>query len=140
MLGKTLERIQVQRLSYYAAKFNLFPSNQYGGINGHSAQDPVVSIVHDIEAAWNHNRTTTLLTFDIMGYFDFSPHSFLIDTLRHFHIPLPTVRWVHSFIQDKQAAICLDGKRDELKPVRSGIPQGSCISPILAAFFTTEGE
>ena len=79
---KTLERIQAWRLSYYAAKFNLFPSNQYGGINGHSAQDTVVSIVHDIEAVWNHNRTTTLLTFDIMGYFNFIPHSFLIDTLR----------------------------------------------------------
>ena len=47
------------------------------------------------------------------------------------------VRWVHSFVQDRQAAICLDGKRDELKPVRSGIPQGSCVSLILVAFFTT---
>src|SRR5258708_2534495 len=33
-------------------------------------------------------------------------------------------------------AICLDGKWDELKEVRTGVPQGSCASPILAAYFT----
>ena len=33
-------------------------------------------------------------------------------------------------------AICLDGKWDELKEVRTGVPQGSCASPILVAYFT----
>ena len=137
VLGKTLERIQARRLSYIAAKYHLFPSTQYGGISGRSAQDAVLTIVHDIEAAWNHNRATTMLTFDITGYFDNIPHGYLIDTLRNHRIPLPIVKWVHSFIQERQATICLDGKRDGLKPIRTGVPQGSCTSPILAAYFTS---
>src|SRR5258708_16535782 len=32
--------------------------------------------------------------------------------------------------------ICLDGKQDHLAPINTGIPQGSCVSPILAAYFT----
>src|SRR5258708_33366881 len=33
--------------------------------------------------------------------------------------------------------IWLDGKRDELHPTHTGVPQGSCISPILAVYFTS---
>ena len=136
VLGKTLERIQARRLSYFAAKYRLIPSSQYGGIASRSAQDAVISLVHDIEAAWNHDRATTMLTFDITGYYDSIPHAHLISTLRDFHIPLPITKWVYSFVQERQASICLDGKREALKPVRSGIPQGSCASPVLAAYFT----
>ncbi len=55
VLGKMLERIQVWRLTYIAAKYNLFPSTQFGGITGRSVQDAVLAVTHDIEAAWNHD-------------------------------------------------------------------------------------
>ena len=110
--------------------------SQFNGISGHSAQDAVLSIVHDVKATWNHNRTPTLLTFDITGYFNFIPHHYLIDTLRRFHILLQTTKWVYSFVKDREASICLNGKKDSLKPFRSGIPQGSCMSLILVAYFT----
>src|SRR5258708_1885854 len=50
---------------------------QYGRITGRSAQDAVLAIVHDIEAAWNHDCTTTMLTIDITGFFNTIPHSYL---------------------------------------------------------------
>ena len=55
VLGKSLKRVQAQRLSYYAAKLKLFPSTQYGGITGRLAQDAILAVMHDIEATWNHN-------------------------------------------------------------------------------------
>jgi len=108
VLGKTLERIQARRLAFFAAKYHLFPSTQYGGITGRSAQDAVLSIVHDIEVAWNHDQATTMLTFDITSFFDTIPHSFLIDSLCKSNIPLPIVKWVYSFIQERHATICPD--------------------------------
>src|SRR5258708_20693771 len=41
-----------------------------------------------------------------------------------------------SFLLDHKVAICLNGKCNKLKEVRTGVPQGSCTSPILAAYFT----
>ena len=78
-----------------------------------------------------------MLTFGITGFFDRIPHAHLTDTLQRYHIPLPIVRWVHSFLQERKTALCLDGKRDELGPVETGVPQGSCVSPVLAAYFTS---
>ena len=132
-----MERVQAQRLLYYAAKYRLFPSTQYGGITRRSAQDAVMTITHDIEATWNHDQAVSMLTFDITGFFDTIPHAHLLDTLHKCHILIPIVKWVCSFLQGHRAAICLDGKWDELKDVKTGVPQGSCTSPILAAYFTS---
>lgn len=38
----------------------------------------------------------------------------------------------------QQAAICIDGRCGAMKPVDNGIPQGSPVSPILAAFYSAE--
>ena len=137
VLGKVLERIQARRLAHIAAKHKLFPSSQFGGIPGRSAEDALLCTVHDIETAWNHKRKASILTFDITGFFDTIPHSHLLNTIRTLHIPLPIAKWVHSFLQDRRASICLDGKRDELRTIDTGVPQGSCVSPILAAYFTS---
>src|SRR6266436_10055855 len=115
----------------------LTPSSQFRGIPSRSAEDALLCTVHDIETAWNHKHKASILTFDITGFFNTIPHSHLIDTLCAYHLPLPITRWVHSFLQDWKAAICLDGKRDELCTIETGIPQGSCVLPILAAYFTS---
>ena len=122
VLGKVLECIQAQRLAYITAKHDLFPSSQFGGIPGRSAKDALLCTVHDIEMAWNHKHKASILTFNITGFFDTIPHSHLLNTLCSYHIPLPITQWVHSFLQDQQTSICLDGKRDKLCPIEIGVP------------------
>ena len=65
-------------------------------------------------------------------------HNRLLSELRRKHIPLEYVKWVSSFLSNREAAICIDGKRGSMKHVENGIPQGSPISPILAVFYTAE--
>src|SRR5260370_42147104 len=99
---------------YIAAKHNLFPSSQYGRIPGRLAEDVLICTVHNIETAWNHKRKASILTFNITGFFDTIPHSHLLNALRSYHLPLPITQWVHSFLKEHHAAICLYGKRDDL--------------------------
>src|SRR5258708_22810323 len=96
-----------------------------------------MAITHDIEAAWNQKKVVSMLTFDITGFFDSIPHSHLLNTLRTHHIPLPIVRWTHNFLQERKATIHLDRQQDQIKDVQTGVPQGLCASPILAAYFTS---
>jgi len=41
-----------------------------------------------------------MLMFDITGFFDTIPHAYLINTLQKFHIPIPVVKWVQSFLKE----------------------------------------
>ncbi|CAK5274978.1 unnamed protein product [Mycena citricolor] len=113
------------------------PGGQFGGVSNKSTTDAILTFTHDIEAAWNNNKVTSALTFDIKGYFDYVNHDRLLHEMRRKGIPLQYVRWTASFLEEREAAVCIDGTRGEMKPVENGIPQGSPTSPILAAFYSS---
>lgn len=92
--------------------------------------------MHDIEAANNKNLVSSLITYDILGFFNNVSHNILLHKLCNMHMPLPIVKWTQSFLLDQRTTICLDGQQDEMKEIRTGIPQGLCISPILACCMT----
>jgi hypothetical protein len=137
-LGKILEKIVTRRLIYLAGRYNLVPNNQSGSLSNTSTVDAILTFTNDVQSAWNHGLVTSALTFDIKGYFDFVNHDRLLCELRRKNIPLQYVHWVASFLSDREAAVCVDGIRGKMHPVKNGIPQGSPISPILAAFYTSE--
>jgi len=137
-LGKILKKIMAQRLTFLAGKYDLVPANQFGGWANSSTADALLTFTNDVQCAWNHKLVTSALTFDIKGYFNFVNHNCLLSELRRKHIPLVYVKWVLSFLSNWEVAICVDGKHGSMKHVENGIPQGSPISPILAAFYTTE--
>jgi hypothetical protein len=135
--GKVLERIQARRLAYLAAKFSLTPYNQFGGSVGKSTTDAALCFVHDCDVAARKGLVTSALAFDITGFFDFVNHAKLLCTLREKRIPTSLIQWVSCFLSERQTAMCLDGIVSDMKPVCTGVPQGSPVSPILANFYTS---
>ena len=139
-LGKVLERIVAQRLTFLAGDLNLVPPTQFGGRSNSnlSTEDAITTLITDIQAAWNHGKVTSALTFDIKGYFDFVNHNRLLCELHRKNLPLEYVKWTASFLSDREAAICIDGRCGSMLPVQNSIPQGSPVSPILASFYSAE--
>ena len=136
-VGKVLERIQARRLSYLSSIHGLVSQAQFGGLPGRSTDDALLCFLHDVEAAKNHGKVTSSLTFDIQGYFDHINHACLLSTLVNLRVPLLIVRWVRSFLSDRSTALCLDGIRDVMAAVQTGVPQGLPVSPILTAYYSS---
>lgn len=136
-LGKVLEAVMARRLSTWIHTYGLVPPTQFGGRPGSSTVDAALTQVNDVEAARNHGFVTSSLTFDIKGFFDFVNHTKLSNILRQKNLPVQMVRWVPSFLSEREAAICLDGKVSPSSPVTNGIPQGSPISPALSIVYAS---
>ena len=118
-------------------KHNLVPATQFGGRPGSSTVDAALMFTHDIEAACNHGLVTTSLTIDIKGFFDYVNHNKLTSIMCRKQVLLPMVKWVSSFLSNREAAICLDGHISDSRPVENGIPQGSLISPALSILYAS---
>jgi hypothetical protein len=58
--------------------------------------------------------------------------------MRQAHLPLPMIKWMKSFLSERQAAICLDGQCTNIKPVLNGLPQGSLISGPASSLYTAD--
>jgi len=136
-LGKVLESVIARRLSHMIHEHNLVPATQFGGRPGSLTVDAALTFTHDIEAACNHGLVTTSLTIDIKGFFDYVNHNKLTSIMRRKRIPLPMVKWVSSFLSNREAAICLDSRISDSRPVENGIPQGSPISPALSIVYAS---
>lgn len=134
--GKDLEKVQAKRLAYQGLELGLIAETQFGGVPGRSVDDAALTFAHDVERAAQDGLVTSALTFDISGYFDRVNHARLLQILADSRLPTATVRWVASFLSGRRTSISLDGERDEMADVLSGIPQGSSVSPILASIFS----
>jgi ribonuclease HI len=136
-LGKLLEKVQASRLSYLAATYGLLPAESFGGAPGKSVVDAAQAYVYDVDCARNHKLVTSSLTIDITGFFDNVSHTRLLKILRDKKLPTPLIKWVESFLTNRQTAVRLDGQTTDMEPVNIGLPQGSPVSPILAAYSTS---
>jgi retron-type reverse transcriptase len=72
---------------------------------------------------------------DILGIYDHVSHARLLDNIKKRRIPKSLLRWVKSFLCERIAIIKVYEGETELIEVKTGIPQGSLISPILFLFF-----
>jgi hypothetical protein len=139
-MSKVLEKLQTMRLTHLVMKHQLMPHSQFGAVAGKSTVDAGLAFVHDVEMAKARGLVTSSLTFDITGFFDFVNHARLICILREKKIPTQTIKWVKSFLSDRSTAISLDGMLGEMKPVNTGLPQGSSFSPLGANLYTSKAE
>ncbi|KAF8630476.1 hypothetical protein AX17_005408 [Amanita inopinata Kibby_2008] len=136
-LGKLVEKLIAQRLTYEAGHGNLIPTNQFGGRDKSSVIDAGLSLTHNIQAAWKNGLSLSFLAIDIKGYFDNVNHDRLVHMLKLLGFTPEIVAWTKSFLTDCVVCIRVDdhtGNHTTLAGV--GIPQGSPISPILSSIYT----
>jgi hypothetical protein len=81
-IGKVIEKIMADRLTYFLNKHTLTPFSQFGACKGSSTTDVALTFTHDIQIARNKGLVTSALTIDIKGYFDFVNHKKLLTKMR----------------------------------------------------------
>jgi hypothetical protein len=59
----------------------------------------------------------------------------LLGILMEKGIPLQFVRWISSFLENRQARVLLNNVLSHIRPMKQGVPQGSVLAPLLFLFF-----
>ena len=106
-----------------------------GGKKSQSAIDVSLCLLHDIQTAKDSKNVFSWLFLDIKGAFNHVSTKRLIAILLKLKMLNQLIRWVKLFMIDRKIELAFDGKKQAARAVRTGIPQGSPISPILFSIY-----
>jgi ribonuclease HI len=137
-LGKALEAVVANRLTYLADVYHLLPSRHTGGRKLMSTDHAMHLLLQRIHDAWADGKVASLLLLDVSGAFDNVSRPRLLHNLRKRRVNQPLVRWIDSFLSNRSTILRLQEYTAPSAPIETGIPQGSPLSPILYLFYNAD--
>jgi hypothetical protein len=138
-LGKVLEAVVADRLSYAVETHALLPTNHFGARKQRSTEQALILLQERIYKAWRQRKVLSLVSFDVKGAYNGVYKERLLQRLRARRIPLSLCRWIDAFCSDRTATLSVNGYDSEKQALpHAGLPQGSPLSPILFLFFNAD--
>lgn len=138
-LGKRVEAVLAERISYLSENYNLLPQNHYGARRRRSAEQALLLLQDKIYNAWRSKLVVSLLSFDVKGAYNGVLKERLCQRLSARGIPKPLINWVMAFCSNRSASILVNYQESGIEALRNpGLPQGSPLSPILFLFYNAD--
>lgn len=136
-LSKICEKIMEQQLKEWLTQNDLIPSIQSGFRPGHSCTTALLHIVDDVIGATDQGLCTVLILLDFSRAFDTLNYDILDAIFQYIGLSEGTVNLFDSYLRNRKQKVLLDGASSEYVTLKSGVPQGSILGPLLFTIYTS---
>lgn len=114
-------------------------AEQFGFREEHSTVLQLTRFIHKITTSYNKKEYFAAVLLDMEKAFDRVWHEGLLYKVStSTTTPLQIIHVLQSFLENRRVQVLIEGKTSREVPVRAGVPQGSCLSPILYAVYTND--
>ncbi|XP_044717999.1 reverse transcriptase (RNA-dependent DNA polymerase) domain-containing protein [Hirsutella rhossiliensis] len=138
-LGKILEAVVAERISYAVEAQGLLPANHFGARKRRSADQALVLLQERIYKAWRTGRVLSLISFDVKGAYNGVCKERMLERMKARGIPSRLVNWIDAFCSGRTASVVVNGHTSEQQTLpQAGLPQGSPLSPVAFLFFNAD--
>ena len=137
-IGKILESITTELLSYLIETHDLLPANHFGGRPQRTTEDAMMILTENVYRSWKQREIFSVIFMDVAGAFNNVHHNRLIHNMKQRRIPTQLVKLVQSFLTGRTTQLRFNGTTSNDINIEAGIPQGSPLSPILFMLYNAE--
>lgn len=128
----TMSKVFEKILLNYLKKYIRPRTEQHAFRHGHSTTTQLTKLIDDLVINTNNNRHTAAIFLDMEKAFDRVWHDGLIHKLHTMStVPTSLIKIIQSFLSNRNFKIQISDLKSTLRRIEAGVPQGSCLSPLL---------
>ena len=138
IFGKIFEKVIYSRVYNFLVSQGILHDRQFGFREGHSTSAALNYSVEVIRKGLATKNHVLAIFIDLSKAFDTLDHSTLMAKLHTYGIRDNTHKLLHSYLSGRSQYISVLGENSDPLPIVYGVPQGSCLGPLLFLIYIND--
>ena len=97
-----------------------------------------ISILKNCSTYLNAKQKCALISIDLRKAFDLVDHNILMQKLKSYGCDGKSLKWFKSYLDNRFQFVVYNNHISDVKKTRVGVPQGSCLAPLLFSIFIND--
>ena len=131
VVSRLFEKLIYDQLYEYLDSNKHLFKDQYGFRNLHSVVSCLLNCTNDWYVNIDRSKFTAMIFIDLKKAFDTVDHQILLNKMRNYGIDGLEHQWFSSYLDNRRQFCKVNGVSSDLAEINIGVPQGSCLGPLL---------